>query len=191
MATVVTEASHYPGMPPAGEWTVEHLSALPDDGIRHELVDGVLFVTGVPIIRHQVVSMALSYVLRAACPPELQVLAAPTDYQPDERNSVQPDLFVARTADLDFEGSLRKPPLLIVEILSRSTRRRDLTIKKSLYQDLGVPAYWVFDPDVPSLTVLEAVDGAYRQSACLVGHDELLTEWPYPARLCPAEIAEG
>lgn len=191
MALMATEAPHYPGTPPAGEWTINHLYALPDDGLRHELVDGVLLMTAAPTIRHQVVSMAFSYVLRAACPPDMQVLAAPTDYQPDHRNSVQPDLLVARVTDLDLEGSLRTPPLLIVEILSPSTRRRDLTIKKSLYQTLGVPAYWIFDPDVPALTMLTLTDGIYQLDTKLVGHESVEATWPYRVDLCPAELVEG
>ena len=62
---------------PAGGWTVDDLDALPDDGLRRELVDGVLLVSPAPRIPHQAVIAALYDLLRASCPPELTVLPGP------------------------------------------------------------------------------------------------------------------
>jgi Uma2 family endonuclease len=190
MAVMVSEAPRYPGAAPFGEWTVEHLAAMPDDGMRYELIDGVLLVTPAPFAPHQSAVTELLYALRGACPPDLRVLVAPFDFQPEGRNSVQPDLLVARRSDLRRQDPLTNTPVLAVEVLSRGTRRKDLTLKRDFYQDFGVAAYWIFDPDVPSILVLELVDGEYRQTRKAVGDEEITVDRPYPVRLCPAALAD-
>ena len=70
-----------------------------------------------------------------------------------------PDLLVARADDCDDDGT-RRPPLVVVEVLSPSTRRRELGEKQQVYAALGVPHYRLLDPDAEAL-VLRLVDGAY------------------------------
>jgi len=53
-------------------------------------------------------------------------------------------------------------PALVVEILSASTRERDLTFKKNLYQQEGVAWYLIVDPDNQTLQVLRLQDGEYQ-----------------------------
>ena len=90
-------------MPRDHEWTVADLAQTPDDGLRYELVDGVLLVSPAPSNRHQIAVGELFALLRAACPPDVRVMLAPTDYQPTDRRSLQPDLLVARRADVGDE----------------------------------------------------------------------------------------
>ena len=160
-------------MPRGGDWTVDDLAGLPDDGLQYELVDGMLLVTPAPRTRHQRVSLRLAVLLDAACPPELEVFHAPLDYQPDRRTSLQPDLLVVRREDVG-EFSITAPLLLAVEVLSPSTRAKDLLLKRGLYEQAGVSSYWVVDPDEPSLQAWDLVDGAYVGVARAVG-DELVT----------------
>jgi len=65
-------------MPVSGEWTIDDLDALPDDGLRYELVDGVLLVSPSPLLPHQVGLAALLVRLTSAAPADLRVLPAPT-----------------------------------------------------------------------------------------------------------------
>src|SRR5438067_7403359 len=82
-----------------GSWTVAMLDALPDDGQRYEIIDGVLYVTPAPRVRHQSVVTRLAAIL-----PYIDriggnaVLVAPTDVRKDEQTLVQPDVLVVRLA---------------------------------------------------------------------------------------------
>ena len=136
-------------MPRDHAWTVVDLAGTPDDGLRYELVDGVLLVSPAPSNRHQIVVGELHVLLRAACPPDARVMLAPTDYQPTDRRSLQPDLLVARREDVG-DAPISAPLLLAVEVLSPSTRSVDLLLKHGVYAESGVQAYWVVDPAVPA-----------------------------------------
>jgi Uma2 family endonuclease len=192
MATMAVEKPRYPAplMPRGRDWTVDDLEALPDDGLRYELIDGMLFVTPAPTPGHQASVGGLFYVLRSACPQDMQVFVSPIDYQPNRRRSLQPDVSVIRRCDA-AEKNLVVPPLLVVEVLSPSTRRYDATLKRSVYEQSGVASYWLFDPRVPSLQVSELVAGQYKEVAKALGAEEIHVERPFSVRLCPAELAEG
>jgi Uma2 family endonuclease len=144
----------------------EDLQRLPDDGHRYELIDGSLFVSPAPRYAHQTVVGNLYVLLRLACPPDLQVVLAPFAVGLADDTEVQPDLIVAPRVQFT-ERDLPEPPLLAVEVLSPSTRRVDLLLKRDRYQEAGIASYWIVDPEVPSLTVLELEDGRYveRQSS--------------------------
>jgi len=119
--------------------TRDDLDAMPDDGHRYELIDGALIVTPAPSPRHQIVLAELNDVLRRACPADLLVLFAPLDVALDESSVLQPDLLVARRSALT-ERDLSSAPLLAVEVLSPSTRRIDLTLKRSRYEAARCPS---------------------------------------------------
>ena len=133
-----------------GDWTVAMLDALPDDGQRYEIIDGVLYVTPAPRVRHQDVVTTLAAIFHpyvAAC--RARVLVAPTDVQKGERTSVQPDVLVVRFND---RGGITEPVglpdlLLAIEVLSAGTARTDKREKRWLYQNEGVAEYWIVDAD--------------------------------------------
>ncbi|HEU0103295.1 MAG TPA: Uma2 family endonuclease [Mycobacteriales bacterium] len=106
-------------LPRSGDWTVADLADLPEDGLRYELVDGTLLVSPAPAKPHQRSVGRLYLLLSAACPRELEVFLAPTDYQPTDRRSFQPDLLVVRRDD-PGEGAVTTPLALAVEVLSPS-----------------------------------------------------------------------
>ncbi len=85
-------------MPREGDWTVDDIDLLPDDGLQYELIDGILVVSPAPVPRHQRVVVRLLVQLDLACPPELEVLVSPIDFRPDKTTSVQPDVVVVRRA---------------------------------------------------------------------------------------------
>src|SRR4051794_3685545 len=97
--------------------TVADLDAMPDDGHRYEIIDGMLIVSPGPDLRHQVVQSGLLRVLYASCPHDLFVLSAPTDTVLADDTAVQPDALVVRKSDL-LGHKLTATPLLVVEILS-------------------------------------------------------------------------
>jgi Uma2 family endonuclease len=127
----------------------------------------------------------LTQLLTAACPAQLEVLVAPFDVALDQRTLVQPDLLVVPWSDVD-DRDVTEPPLLVVEVLSASTRRVDLTLKRSKYESAGCPAYWVVDLDGPSVIVWELEDGKYVERAHVVGDETLTVSAPFDVRLAPA-----
>ena len=154
----MTAVTELPLRPPL---TKADLADRPDDGHRYELLDGVLIVTPAPSLRHQDAALSLAVRLREACPPELKVLMAPFDVTLADDTVLQPDVLVF-DRKLVTARDLPAAPLLAIEVLSPSTRRFDLHLKRSRYEAAGTAAYWVVDPgEPPVLTAWELRAGAY------------------------------
>jgi Uma2 family endonuclease len=166
--------------------TLAQFDALPDDGEWRELLDGQVLVTPSPLAVHQRAAGNFYSLLRPACPEELEVFFAPFDYRPNDRTSLQPDLMACRSEDVEPAG-VHRPLLLAVEILSPSTRAKDLLKKRRLYEATGVGSYWIFEPDEAVLTVLELENGRYVEQT--FKDDEVFeTNRPFPVRIVPAEL---
>ena len=184
------------GLPFGRPLTVDDLDALAhDDGHRYELIDGVLVVSPAPAWAHQAAQGRLCSLLLAACPRDLRVVAAPFDWRQSQVTKLQPDIIVARfTALARVAGGryLAEPPVLAVEVLSPSTRRFDQLAKLSVYEDAGVPSYWLLDPDPqePALTAYDLIDGRYRRVADVRGDEAWTAEWPFAVTLVPHDLLE-
>lgn len=140
------------GMPQTIEnWTAERVRALPDDGWRHEVVDGELLVTPSPTWRHQrAVGALYRRVHEYVAGHRLgSVVLAPADVELDPRTLVQPDLFVVPLVGGRAPESWAETSSLhlVVEVLSPSTARADRQVKRSRYQRAGVAEYWIVDLD--------------------------------------------
>lgn len=122
----------------------------PDDGNRHEIIDGRHFMNAAPVPRHQAISRHIQFQLYQQI--ELtklgQVIDAPIDLQLSEVDVVQPDLVVVLAANrIITQTRIRGVPDLVIEILSPSNRKYDTELKKQLYEQFAVPEYWIVDPD--------------------------------------------
>ena len=170
-------------------FTEDDLAARPDDGHRYELIDGALFVTPAPDLRHQLVVARLVVLLHGARQPDQDVLPAPLDVRLSRSTVLQPDVLVARREDLT-SARLETAPLLVVEVLSPSTRGIDLGTKRLAFEAAGVPAYWVVDPDVPSLTVLELDAGRYVERATVAGDEPFRATVPFAVTVVPARLLQ-
>ena len=157
--------------------TVADLEPFPDDGHRNELLDGTLIVSPAPSLQHQRVHSRFMYALTGACPEELEVFSAPTDVALGDDTCMQPDLLVVRTG---LTGArITEPPVLVVEILSPSSRLIDLNLKRARYERAGVPSYWVIDPDGPSLVAWELRDDSYVEVASTSAGESWSAERPF------------
>lgn len=141
------------------EWTYRDLVALPDDHLRHELIDGEHVVTPSPATGHQVVLMNLVRLLLPYLDEHRagQLLCAPFDVKLSLFTVLVPDLvyFTAdRFARVVNEKHATAAPDLAVEILSPGTRRRDKGRKRAVYDRDGVQEYWIVDPDAQAITAL-------------------------------------
>ena len=138
------------GMPQAAQrWTPAMVRALPDDGNRYEVVAGELLVTPAPSFDHQqaVARLLLRLVPYVDAHGLGYALASPADIEFEQEHLVQPDIFVAPRVEgrRPERWSDIKRLLLAVEVLSPGTARADRTVKRQLFQRVGVPDYWIVD----------------------------------------------
>lgn len=151
-SSMVREASSYGVKKKQGEYTLEDYYALPDDQ-RVELIDGVFYEMNAPTGIHQVIAGELHALFReyirknkGECLP----IISPIDVQLDcdEKTMVQPDVLILCDRDkLVKKGGIYGAPDFIVEVLSPSTKRKDMIKKNQKYLDAGVKEYWMVDPD--------------------------------------------
>ena len=112
---------------------------------------------------------------------------APLDFQPTNRRSLQPDLLVVRKQDVG-EQAIERPLLLAIEILSPSTRVKDLLVKRALYEDSGVAAMWAVDLDEPSITGWLLRDRRWADERRAVGDEPFVAEQPFPVTVAPSAL---
>jgi Uma2 family endonuclease len=126
-------------------WTRADLQQLPDDGNTYEVVDGELLVTPAPSDVHQEIVDRLSEVLRPFVATHgLGRVQHPRSVVAIGESQVEPDLMVRPAGPL--RGWVNAPlPILVIEVISRTTQRRDLNEKRLFYMDNGIPEYWAVD----------------------------------------------
>lgn len=142
-----------------GTYTVDDYLALPDD-IRVELIDGVFYDMSAPSAVHQIISMQLSVEFnliirknKGGC----TVFAAPFDIQldKDDKTMVQPDILViCKRSGFTFERGIGAPDL-VIEILSPSTKNKDMRLKLRKYEAAGVREYWIINPETRVVIVYD------------------------------------
>ena len=154
----------------------------PDDGRRHELLDGEHIVTPTPVSGHQRVSIRLATALHAFVQQHRlgEVLAAPFDVILSDHDVVEPDLlFVSNERRAIVQDWVRGAPDLVVEILSPSTRRLDEVTKRHLYDRFGVREYWIVDLDIDTVKVYRrAEDGGFLRVAELAAEADDALDTP-------------
>lgn len=138
--------------------TYDDFLLFPDDGKRHELIDGEHYVTPSPNQRHQRILGKLYLVIGnyLEANPIGDVFFAPFDVVISQYDVVEPDLLYlshGRAAQVLVPEHVRGVPELVVEVASKGTRKRDETIKRALYERSGVSEYWVIDPAIEVVRV--------------------------------------
>ena len=170
--TTPTPTTVYPTLPadqtwPAqGQWTYEDFLRLPDDGVRYEIIDGVLYMTNAPDPEHQYavlqIAFALETVVRAG---HLGVVyTAPIEVRlPGIAQPVQPDvLFIAQARrEMIKSKFIEGAPDFIVEVTSPSTARADRKVKLDAYERAGVREYWIVNPRTRFIEVYSLARGEY------------------------------
>ncbi|MEM6325538.1 MAG: Uma2 family endonuclease [Bacteroidota bacterium] len=148
----------------------EDYALLPEDGRRHEVLDGEHAVSPAPRTFHQILVGEIyaeirQYVRQTGVG---QVYIAPFDVLLSDHDIVQPDVLFVSDARLHIvdEVNCKGAPDLVVEVLSESTRRRDLVEKRHLYARSEVAEYWAVDPAVDTVQVFRPrEDSAYERVA--------------------------
>lgn len=166
---------------PGVKLTYEDYVQFPEDGKRHELIDGEHYVTPTPVRKHQAVAGNLfgliwSYLQQR---PIGRVFPAPFDVIFSDYDVVEPDLLYIsneRAQHIETSPWVRGAPDLVVEIGSPSTRKRDETTKRRLYERFGVLEYWVVDPEIDTIKVFRRANDRYQRVAeLLLENNDVLT----------------
>jgi Uma2 family endonuclease len=148
---------------PSRKLEYKDLLATPDDGQRYELIQGDLFVNPSPSPMHQRVSRRLERQLEAYFHDRAlgEVFYAPVDVILTTGDVFVPDLIVVGDPSHISKRGIEKAPLLVVEILSPSTRKVDRGLKSRRYAELGVAHYWIVDPESKRLECYRLDVGAF------------------------------
>jgi len=156
-------------------------AGIPPDRNRHEIVDGDLYVTPAPSPFHQRMSKRLQRNLEAYFEGGGlgEVFDAPIDLILTPHDVVQPDIVIVSNPTQISQRGIEGAPLLVVEILSPSTRNQDRNVKGRRYAELGVPHYWIGDPEGRRLECYRLEAGKYA----LIAHGEgdvvvIHPDWP-------------
>jgi Uma2 family endonuclease len=174
--------------------TYDDYLLFPEDGQRHEILDGEHYVTASPFFQHQLVSSRL----HSRVGPWVEarklgvLLAAPMDVLLSPHDVAQPDLlFISNErAGIIKRANVQGAPDLVVEILSKSTRNRDERLKLERYERFGVREYWLLDPDRKAAWIYRREGGRLRLAAELFMGDVLTSPLLPGLEIRLAEIFE-
>ena len=136
-------------------YTVAQVKALPHDGNRYELLDGVLLVTPAPANLHQwVIGQLYAQLYAALAETRAAYVVTPGEIESGTRLLLDPDILVyPSTYRPGTHWKMIRGWWLAVEVASRSTRKRDRELKRQAYQKLGVEETWLVDPDSRTVEV--------------------------------------
>ena len=133
-----------------GPYRLRDYYALPDEQ-RAELIDGFIYDMTAPGVAHQSIAgyifkVLLDHVLShgGSCHPFISPLDVQLDK--DDKTMIQPDVIVVCDPDQIRTDRVFGAPDLVIEVLSSSTRKKDMSLKMKKYIEAGVREYWMIDP---------------------------------------------
>jgi len=139
----------------------EYMALVKVSDQRYELIDGEVYLLASPSFKHQVAVNEIAgyfynYFRGKSCrsltaPLDIRLFGFATKFEEDP-NVVQPDIVVICDEEkVNAEGRYEGIPALVVEILSPSTRGKDMAAKLNLYMKSGVREYWIVDLERESI----------------------------------------
>ncbi|MZK24598.1 Uma2 family endonuclease [Dorea longicatena] len=142
-----------------GEYTLKEYEAIPDE-YRVELIDGVIYDLNMPTTIHQQLAFEISIKLREYIRQNkglCMVLPSPVSVQLDEddRTMIQPDVVICCDREKILQSHVYGAPDMVIEILSPSTRKKDMGLKLKKYITARVREYWMVDPDKKKVVVYD------------------------------------
>ncbi|BAY74254.1 hypothetical protein NIES25_06650 [Nostoc linckia NIES-25] len=158
----------------------DYLNYDDSSGFHYELVDGRLELMNPPTIEHFLIAKFLEQLLDA----EIKRLTLPwltfreTGVRTGRSKSRLTDLSVVRQEQarelINVSAVFESPPLLIVEVVSPDSIKRDYRYKRSEYAALEVPEYWIVDPLEGKISVLLLEEGFYEETV-FSGNEQIVS----------------
>ncbi len=146
-------------------YTCDDLMKMPEDDVRREIIDGVLFVSPSSDWWHQKLVLRVHGLFERAGAGIGEASVAPLDVRLTDYDSVQPDVLFIRSDRmhiLSADGRITGAPDIVVEVVSRTSASHDRVRKVALYARSGVPEYWILDYRDRSFAIHELRDGRYH-----------------------------
>ncbi|MFG1920384.1 Uma2 family endonuclease [Cryptosporangium sp. NPDC048952] len=165
----------------------EEYFARPYTGQREELIDGALLVSPAPGVPHQRLSSRLWNFLDQRVPEDLEVQKA-INVRLASGRVIIPDVVVHSSVGTEGVFVPAEEVVMIVEIVSPSTKQVDRLLKPGLAAQAGIQFYVLVEPDGPTVTVHELDNGSYRQVVTASGEKTLTVTEPFPVEFRPAEL---
>ena len=158
------------------DYTVEDLRKMPEN-VRAELIDGQIYYFSAPKLIHQDLVIELAFKLKQYVNEkhgDCKVYVAPVDVclDCDDKTMLEPDIIVVCDKEKLHEDACYGAPDMVIEIASKSTKKRDYGIKMLKYRKAGVKEYWVADPDSRTVLVYWFKD---ENINCLYTFDDEIT----------------
>jgi Uma2 family endonuclease len=173
---MVRPADEVPG-PPQGQWTYADYAALPDDGRRYEIIDGVLYVAPSPRRTHQTAASWFVYhlVTYVRLTGTGEVFVAPFDVELAPNTVVQPDVVVVlrEREHIITETHIVGAPDLVIEIASPGSVGYDRRLKQDAYARAGVREYWYADPAAKTIEVLVLTGDHHTSAGVFTGRSRI------------------
>lgn len=159
-----------------GDYTLEDYYAFPED-YRIELIDGVIYNMTSPASAHQLIAgyiYAQFFNHIAAKQGDCLPMISPIDVQLDcdDKTMVEPDVIVVCDRDKVINRCVYGAPDFVLEVLSPSTKKKDMIIKLNKYMNAGVREYWMIDPDKKNITIY---DFEHEEYPLICGFEETVT----------------
>jgi Uma2 family endonuclease len=149
-------------------WDYAAYAAIPNDGRRHEIIDGEHFVNPAPSLYHLEISKHITFQLYSQIDlnGHGKVFYSPVDLQLSGNDIVQPDIVVVtlNRKHILTPTKIKGVPDLVIEVLSPSNPDHDLKTKRQLYEAAGIPEYWIVLPDEHQILQLMLAEGRYTES---------------------------
>ncbi len=139
---------------------------------RYELVDGKLSIMPPESrLNHQIASFLFAYFLKMGIHHDRLSIGVQIAVSGAKATARQPDLVILSEATVaELDGATQSvithdmsPPSLVVEIVSPGQEARDYRHKRTEYAGRRIPSYWIVDPIMQQVTVLEWIDGLYEE----------------------------
>jgi len=134
----------------------------PDDGKRHEIINGDHYMTPSPNSYHQYYSKKIVFQMENHLINTEQgvVFYAPLGVILSDNDIIQPDIIFVSYNNIQIikEPGIFGSPDLVIEILSQSTRSRDKGLKMDIYAKYSIPEYWIVDSE-EKIIFLYRLDG--------------------------------
>jgi Uma2 family endonuclease len=155
--------------------TYADLCQMQDDGLRHELIDGVHYVSPSASVKHQrfVVRLVARIHRYLDAHPLGEVFVSPLDVVLSDYDVLEPDVLylTAEQVATYVRRHVHGAPALAVEVISPSSRKMDLDIKRRVYEAFGVEEYWVVDPEAERVAVYRRGEhGSFLAPAAVTRH---------------------